>query len=217
MKNTVNNDDYRLLGKSVTFLRDELCRIDKHLGQHFPFHSRTVWRSLLRDNKVLINGLKIKPSYILREGDQISYYSPQSEEPQVNTNIRELWRQGGVMAVEKPANLPMHEGGAYRKNTFHELLVNKFGKEWAAVHRLDRETSGLVLCGANPELRDKLSLALRERRVLKHYLAIASNGPDLDEVVVDRPIGPLLETSFRTKNWVTEAGQHALTRFRVRK
>ena len=69
--------------------------------------------------KLIINAKKIKPGYSLRAGDQISYFSPQSEEPEVNTGISEIWREGGVMAVEKPANLPMHEGGAYRKNTFH--------------------------------------------------------------------------------------------------
>ena len=114
----MNNDDYRQLVKSINPLRDKLCRVDKHLGQHFPFHSRTTWQRLVSAGKVLINARKIKPGYSLRTGDQISYFSPQSEEPEVNTNISEIWREGGVMAVEKPANLPMHEGELTEKILF---------------------------------------------------------------------------------------------------
>lgn len=212
----MNEEDYRCLGKKIPETLQNMTRVDKHLGLNFPFHSRTTWTKLVKQEKVLINGSKVKPGYTLHVGDQISYYSPQAEEPTVNKDIRLVWQGEGIMALEKPANLPMHEGGAYRKNTFHELLIEKYGPEWAAVHRLDRETSGLVLCGATPELRDSLSEALRERKVLKHYLAIAPKGPSEPLLKVEQPIGLKEETSFRTKNWVSPKGQRALTSFKLR-
>ena len=84
------------------------------------------------------------------------------------------------MAVYKPSNLPMHEGGKYRKKTFCELVRREIGESWSAVHRLDRDTSGLVLCANDPTIRNILSAELRARTLEKTYLAIAMGKPTKD-------------------------------------
>jgi 23S rRNA pseudouridine1911/1915/1917 synthase len=109
----------------------------------------------------------------------------------------------------------MHENGKYRTTTFASLVTEKFGKEWSAVHRLDKETSGLVLCAANMKLRQKLAEDLAQRRVQKEYQCIVSGIPAESCFRIDAPIGDLEESEIRIKKWVMPGGLEALTDFEV--
>ncbi len=207
--------EYRRLGRPI----DERCsgkRVDDYLAKNFLFRSRTTWQSMIRDGKVLVNGRTIKASSRLGEGDQVLYYRPQSSEPPVNTNLSILWEKDGVVAIYKPTNLPMHEGGAYRRNTFCEVLKDFLSPEWAPIHRLDRETSGIVLCSDKSQLRTELSGHFAHRRVLKKYLAIAIGKATTPEWYVDQPIGDSKTTTFRQKFWVEPDGLSSQTHFKVR-
>lgn len=119
------------------------------------------------------------------------------------------------MAVYKPGNLPMHENGPYRRNTFACILAEEIGPEWAAVHRLDKETSGLVLCGATHEVRQELSASLARRVLDKEYLAIAKGFVEEETWHECGPIGDLVESPIRIKKWVVEGGLPAETFFEV--
>ena len=206
--------DYRNLGRLVS-PEDAGTRVDLFLGKNFLFLSRTEWSRRLDKQEVFVNSRPVKPSYRLRENDKICYFAPPSREPLVDGNIEVLWRKGGIIGVYKPPNLPMHEGGAYRNNTFYEVLRNKIGPEWAAVHRLDRETSGIVLCANDKSLRNSLSAELRERTMEKVYYAIVNGVPKQKSWIIDKPIGSAEDTSFRYKNWVNVAGAPAWTEFAV--
>src|SRR5690606_21589426 len=107
----------------------------------------------------------VRSAYRLKVDDQLWFFHPREAEPEIDRDIRVIWEDGAVIAVYKPGNLPMHENGRYRKNTFAQLLIDTVGPEWAAVHRLDKETSGIVICAATNELRSRLSAALRRRDV----------------------------------------------------
>jgi 23S rRNA pseudouridine1911/1915/1917 synthase len=119
------------------------------------------------------------------------------------------------MAVYKPGNLPMHENGPYRNNTFAKILQEEIGKEWAAVHRLDKETSGIVLCGATQKVRQELAVSLANRVLDKEYLAISRGTPPADFWVETGPIGDLGPSPIRIKKWVVEGGLSAETEFEV--
>ncbi len=207
-------EDYRSLGKPVES-RHEGQRIDHYLGHSFPFLSRTRWQQRLKKKEVFINGRAVKSTYRLKEGDQVCYFLPQTQEPEVDKGIDVIWRDDGIMAVYKPSNLPMHEGGRYRLNTFYEVLRQEVGEDWAAVHRLDRETSGIVVCAGTKELRNKLSKEFRERTMKKAYLALVRGVPEEDEFTIDAPIGDAKSTLFRQKKWVEPDGLASLTKFSV--
>ena len=205
-------EDYRNLGQPVSEDHASI-RVDRYLGSKFLFLSRTEWNRRLKNNEVLVNSKPVRASFKLKEGDKICYYCPATREPDVNSDIQVLAEDHGVLAIYKPPNLPMHEGGAYRKNTFYEVLKNKLGPEYAAVHRLDRETSGIVLCAADPVIRNALSEELRERTVQKTYLAIVNGIPEKTDWIVDAPLGDALETTFRIKQWVRPDGAPSETLF----
>ncbi len=205
---------FRKLGKPITH---DLCglRLDYYLGQEFRFHSRYRWSKIIKSQELRVNEGAVKPSYRLRKDDEIFYFSPQENEPTVDVKIYPLWQKESVMAVYKPSNLPMHEGGAYHLNTFHQLLADTFGPGWAAVHRLDRETSGIVICAQEKGPRAFLSQKLRERTVEKKYLAIGIGEPTQEAWEVNQPIGKAKNTRFRTKQAVCPDGLKSLTTFRV--
>ena len=205
---------YRNLGSEIP---EEFIgtRVDLYLAKHFMFNSRTKWQRLCSQGEVMVGQRAVKASYPLRVNDKVSYFCPVAHEPEVDSNIYSLWNKSGIMAVYKPSNLPMHEGGSYRLNTFHEFLGKKFGRQWAAVHRLDRETSGVVLCANDKELRNSLSEKLRSRNMDKTYFAIAIGEAERDHWEVDAPIGSAPESSFRLKQWVVPDGLPSKTRFEV--
>ena len=157
----------------------------------------------------------MRPTTKLRAGEQLYLHHPPETEPEVDDRIEVLWECDGVIAVYKPAGLPMHQVGAYHKNTFTSLVHDRVGHEWSAVHRLDLETSGIVLCANSPELRTALTELWSKRAVQKTYVAIVRGVPGEDVWECREPIGDAVGSSIRIKGWVHPAGQTAHTRFRV--
>ena len=207
-------DNYRNLGREVCDIYLGK-RIDKYLGDKFLFLSRNEWAKRLKKNEVFVNGKPVKSSYKLRNNDAVSYFCPAAKEPEVNRNIEVIWEKSGVVAVNKPPNLPMHEGGRYRKNTFCEIIKSILGPQWASVHRLDRETSGIVLCAQSPDLRNALSAELRNRTMQKIYFAIVHGVPSCSSFVSEELLGETKNTLFRVKNWVIPQGLPSKTLFSI--
>lgn len=188
-------------------------RLDTYLAREFRFLSRSGWQKRIEDGCLHLNGEPSKAAVRVKEGDLLTMFAPVQVEPEVDRGIRVLWEQAGVAAVFKPGNLPMHENGPYRNNTFAAILTEVVGPEWAACHRLDRETSGIVLCGATAAIRAELAEDFGKRRVHKEYLAIARGQPSSHAWEVDGPIGDLVESQIRIKKWVVAGGLPAQTFF----
>ena len=206
--------DYRFLGKPIGE-ESSGQRIDRFLGVTYPFLSRSQWQKRIDQGDVEINERPVNRTYRLQPGDRVRYYHPIESEPEVDRGVKVLWEKQGVMAVYKPSNLPMHEGGRYRKHTFYHVVREVIGKEWAAVHRLDRDTSGIVLCADSVFRRNALAAALRSRSLKKEYLAIGRGVPPAAEWTEEGPIGMITKTLFREKRWVTEDGLPATTDFQI--
>ncbi|NRA65033.1 MAG: RluA family pseudouridine synthase [Pseudobacteriovorax sp.] len=207
-----DSGEFRPLGGPVSEDAAGL-RVDGYLSTNFPFYSRATWQRKLSQGRVLIDGVSVKPSYRIHCGQVIEIYHPRQDEPEVSTDISPIWKKGNVMAVFKPGNLPMHENGPYRKNTFAHLVTETFGEGWAAVHRLDRETSGIVLCGKTHDVRQRLSRSLESRTLGKEYTAIVKGVPKQPSWTIEGPIGDLEDSKIRIKKWVVPDGQSAETDF----
>lgn len=191
-------------------------RLDGYLARNYPFLSRAAWVKRIESGQIRVDGrVPTKGSVKVRAGAEIRRLAPHVDEPAVDTDVRILWEGQGVIAFYKPGNLPMHEVGPYRKNTFAEVVWSRYGREWSAVHRLDRETSGIVLCGGTQEVRAQLCDDFLSRRVKKEYLAIAHGVPATPKFVCDGPIGVPQGSQIRIKRWVVPDGQSALTEFEI--
>lgn len=190
-------------------------RVDRYLGLRFQFLSRSRWQKKCNNGEVFNRWGPIAPTYRVQVGDQLFHHYPQSIEPQVNTGVFCLSNHQHIIGVYKPPQMPMHEGGAYRKNTFFEICRQKWGTPWRAVHRLDRQTSGVVVCAKTSTMRAKLAAAFRHQTTSKVYYAIAMGPPPASSWSVNKPIGHTTQTTWRTKRWVDPHGKPAITHFQV--
>ncbi len=207
---------YRPLGKPIEepFLH---LRLDAYLANHFKFLTRNMWQDKIKAGEVFINQESIaKNSYKLRKGDQITYYYPIEREPQVDCRLNLLWESNDILAVYKPPGLPMHENGPFRHQTFAKFLKDQFGTEWSAVHRLDKETSGIVLCAATNAKRNQLAQKFLNHEIKKTYLALAKGIPAQPSWKESARLGVFSQGKIRIKHWVDpSAGQDAFTGFYV--
>lgn len=190
-------------------------RLDEYLAGKFPFFTRSGWQREIDSGVVLVNGVAArKASQKLRLGDELRRLHPFEEEPEVDTNMRILWSDGELAALYKPSGLPMHEAGYFRRRTVAGVLPEVIGPGWTPVHRLDRETSGLLLCARQPEIRAVLTDMWTHKRVQKTYLAMTDAIPPSQKWTVDLPIKS--ERFLRTNRAeISDEGDEALTVFTV--
>ncbi len=147
-------------------------RLDVFLASRFTYQSRSNWRKILEEGKILVQGKPAKPSYSVKEGDEILYLPGESFEPPVQTDFKILYEDSRYIAVNKPGDLPIHSAGRYRKNNLTDLLEEdpRFEKIYT-IHRLDRETSGVVVFGKDSEAASKLADLFSKRKINKTYIS----------------------------------------------
>jgi 23S rRNA pseudouridine1911/1915/1917 synthase len=123
---------------------------------------------------------------------------------------------GALVVVDKPAGLPVHPTARYHLHTFTALARERFpSRKVDPAHRLDRETSGLLACGGEPDHTRRLKRAFAEGRVAKTYLALALGVPGADRFEVDAPLALTGASAVRVRMHVHEGGLPSATAFEV--
>lgn len=207
--------DLRSLGRRIS---DQYAgmRIEKYLAENFPFLSECEWNNRCQEGRIYVCNRVVMAGYKLQLHDRIYHLYPASCEPEVNQDVFCFRRVWDVRAFYKPSNLPMHEGGAYRANTFARIVSEKWGEDYRAVHRLDRDTSGIVICSSFVQSRRRLAQAWKNQRIHKIYYGIVIGCPALSRWEVNAPIGYAEHTIWREKRWVNnQCGADAQTVFEV--
>ncbi|TGK05334.1 RluA family pseudouridine synthase [Leptospira langatensis] len=146
--------------------------MDVFLANRFTYQSRSLWRKTLEEGKILVQGKIAKASYLLKEGEEILYLPGEIEEPEVQREFKVLYEDERFFAVEKPGDLPVHGAGRYRKNNLVDIIeVDPRFQRPYLIHRLDRETSGVVLFGKDPDAAFRGSDLFANRKIRKTYIA----------------------------------------------
>ncbi len=188
-------------------------RLDRYLARRLGGLSRTRVQRLIES--ALVSERPLKASSVVQPGLRFQIARPRLEEPETPTEMPELHRDDDLLVLDKPAGLPVHPTARYANGTVVGLLRARYGEGFAApAHRLDRETTGVIVCTRNEAATRRLSLAFERGRVEKHYLAICEGWPD-DELVVDAPIamgGELVRIAVRIDR---ASGRPSRTRFVV--
>lgn len=188
-------------------------RLDLFLKEKYRRLSREYLQRAIKEGKVTVNHKKAKPSQVLKVRDKVFVLSTRGEEPPVNFNYRVLYEDEAILVVDKPGNLPVHPTGRY---FFHTLLtqlrvengneVNQ-KKEFYLVHRIDRETSGVLVIGKTAAAAADLVKQWEKRETNKEYLAIVRGVIEKDAFEVDAPLGKDPRSEIRLKMNVVEMGQ----------
>ncbi|SHK43123.1 RluA family pseudouridine synthase [Thermocrinis minervae] len=195
-------------------------RLDRYLAESCPDLSRSYIQELIKEGFVLINGeVIIKPSKKVKPGDTITFYVPEPEPLEVrpeNIPIEVIYEDEDIALIVKPCGLVVHPSPGYTSGTLVNALLYHF-KELSQdairpgiVHRLDKNTMGLMVVAKRDIAHRKLSEEFKERRVMKFYKALVK-GRTKEYGIVDTPIGR--HPTQRLKFTVRYDGKPALTEF----
>jgi 23S rRNA pseudouridine1911/1915/1917 synthase len=208
-------------------------RLDRFLMDRYRHRSREKLKKAIDGGSITVdrNGSKhlslgkMKASFALQAGDTVRVASTKQNEPEVNFNYKILFEDEHIAVIDKPPNLPVHPAGRY---FFNSLLVHiktignsneiQPEREFYLVHRIDKETSGVLLLAKTKEACNTLTTQFRNRETQKYYLAIARGKPAEDKFVVDNSIGRIAHSRVGLKMYpVAEAkgGLPSLTTFEV--
>ncbi|MBO4707619.1 MAG: RluA family pseudouridine synthase [Elusimicrobiaceae bacterium] len=203
-------------------------RLDIFVTENYPEHSRNLIQNLIKKGQITVNGKAVKPSYSLEENDEIKITWPSVK----NTlNIKDLiiFEDKNFFVINKPAGLLVHpQSSAWEENktvlfASEETLVSaiyanppaNFDKNMprlGLVHRLDKETSGIMLVAKNERFQSAMTEMFANREVHKTYNAICCGEMPQKEGLIDVPIGR--EAGGRIK--ASPVGREALTEFKVK-
>ena len=198
-------------------------RIAEWLSTRFRYLDEASWRSEIEAGRVQRNGKPAGADDRMRRGDEIAY-RPIHQEPRANTAIEMIHDDAAFAVVFKPAHLVAHADGAFVQNTFFRVLERHFrdlGQQptLALAHRLDRETSGLMVVTKSATASRAMQQQFTAGTVAKEYLAIAHGVVADDELAVDGAIGRDERSEITIRRAVVDPGaigaQRARTSFRV--
>jgi UPF0176 protein len=183
----------------------------------FPQIPAREWEKRCDEGRFINYGGKVRgKDHIVRAGERVVQVFPPDVEPPVATDIRVIYEDEALIVVNKPAPLPMHASGRFHRNTLQYLmnLACEPPHIPRPVHRLDANTTGIVLFARTRHFCRVLQRQFIEGKVMKRYLVGASGHPSEDRFVCDAPVSTENE-HLGARSVDDENGQDALTRFEV--
>jgi 23S rRNA pseudouridine1911/1915/1917 synthase len=193
-------------------------RLDHFLKRRIGRMSRTRIQAIIGEQIAFPDGRPARPSSPVRAGETILLRRPAPIEPDVPRDFAVLFEDDSVLVIDKPAGLPMHTTAKFWRNTLVALLRERYPNEAMEIaHRIDRETSGVLLIARTRAIASFLTRAFARRAVEKTYLALVKGHPP-DEGRIELPLR-LLDTKSRVMMGPARAGEPGLltasTQFRV--
>lgn len=181
----------------LKFIADKKDRLDKFLASQVDV-SRSRVQKTIKDGKVLVNGQKISETdFQLKAGDQIELPEFGHEELKPSSlELKVIFENNDVAVIDKPAGMVVHPGAGNKEDTLAQALMSRYpGIEKVGephrpgiVHRLDEDTSGLILIAKNPASYEYFKKLFLERKVEKEYLALVHGSVLKKHDLIDLPI-----------------------------
>ncbi len=202
-------------------------RLDAYLAEKIENWSRSRLQKLVDDGDVSVNENQVKSSYKLRADDSIEIELTElpaaSFEPE-NIALEIIYEDSFLAVINKPAGMVVHPGAGVADGTLANAIAyhfkfqipdSKFENRVGIVHRLDKDTSGLIVVAKTEEIHEKLSEQFRAREVYKSYVALVHGEVAGNSGTIDQPIAR--EKHNRTKMAIRRHGRNAVSLWKVRK
>lgn len=190
-------------------------RLGDYLEHRFRYLDAETWQRRVASGVIAVNGDRGEAAVVLHRGDLVEY-EVHVVEPPVDFSYDVLHDDADILAVSKSGNIPVHAGGTYFTHTLIARLREDFGPGLDLAHRLDRETSGVVVLVRNRRAARELAGAFARGEVVKDYVAVVHGDPATDTFDVDEPIGRVGRDHPVARRVIDrEHGRPARTLFRV--
>ena len=203
-------------------------RLDSYLASRVPDVSRVAFRRLIEDGCVTVNGSPSRPSHKVKAGELIQYAIPPPKPTRLQPEelaLDVVYEDEDLIVVNKPKGMVVHPApGTARGTLVNALLAHCKGlsavggvERPGIVHRLDKDTSGLMVVAKNDTAHHALQKQIQARTAERKYLALVWGNPRFEEAVVDAPIGrhPVDRKKMAVVESPTRRSRVAMTDFRV--
>ena len=206
---------------------EENIRLDSYIAKKYKDLSRTMIQRLIEDGDVLVNGSNKKISYKVNLNDEISINIPEPEKSDLkpqNIPLEIIYEDNDIIVVNKPKGMVVHPANGNPDGTLvnavmaicKDSLSGIGGKiRPGIVHRLDKDTSGIIIVAKNDKAHINLSKQIKDRKMKKIYIALVKGVVNENEATIDMPIGR--SAKDRKKMAVRKDGKQAITHFKVLK
>ena len=213
--------------KIIVKKEEENNRIDAYLSTKIETASRVTIQRLIEEGKILVNNKKTKASYKIQENDKISVEIPEPKQIELkaqNIPIEIIYEDSDIIVVNKPKGMVVHPANGNPDGTLVNAIMaickdslSGIGGEIrpGIVHRIDKDTSGLLIVAKNDNAHVKMSEQIKNHEVKKTYIALVRGVFKENEATIDMPIGR--STSDRKKMAVNKNGKNAITHIKVLK
>jgi 23S rRNA pseudouridine1911/1915/1917 synthase len=198
-------------------------RLDRFVAGLVGDLSRSFVQQLLDDGHITVNGKLARPSYTLRGGEQIAVTVPPPEPTSLQPEaipLAVVYEDADVVVVDKPAGMVVHPAPGHSGGTLANALLARYpemqingGVRPGIVHRIDQDTSGLLVVARHDRAMQALTEQQRARRMLKVYLCVVEGRFREPEGTIDAPLGR--HPADRLRMAVTPSGRDARTHYRV--
>ena len=205
---------------------DAGVRIDKYMAEQLPDITRSYLQKLLKDGSVQMNGKPVKASTKTAVGAVIALTIPEPEEPEIlpeNIPLDILYEDSDVILINKPKNMVVHPAAGHYTGTLVNALMYHCRGDLSGingvlrpgiVHRIDKDTTGVLIVCKNDRAHNALAEQLKEHSITRKYRAIVCGNLKEDEGTVDAPLGR--HPQDRKKMAIVRSGgKRAVTHYRV--
>lgn len=214
-----------LIKKEIKLELDKSIRIDKALSSVLDV-SRSTVQHWLKLDLVLVNGVVVKANYKAQNGDQVSIIEEKQELVEIqpeNIPLDIVYEDEELIVVNKPSGMVVHPSKGHYSGTlvnallFHSNKLSDSNNEEiyrpGLVHRIDKDTSGLLVIAKTNEIHQALANQIQENKMNREYIAIVEGYFAHETGVIDAPLAR--HQSNRLKRVVTKNGKNAITHFKV--
>ena len=175
-------------------------RLDRFLNERLPDKSRTQIQKMIEGHNILVEGKPAKTSYKIRGGEKIQMFRVEQPDPSLAPEpiaLEIVYEDEDLAVINKPAGMVVHSGAGVNSGTLVNALLYHFKElsKWGGndrpgiVHRLDKQTSGLIVVAKNDFCHQRLSRQFQSREVIKKYIALVHGNLEKTSGEINKPIG----------------------------